>query len=273
MALSTLNFESKYLNGNTTVSIILPDRPREDDPAGFYNSGRKYKVLWLLHGTFGDHTDWLRRSNIETDACERDLMVVMPSVQNSDYSNWPKFACGFDAERFLVDELMPLIHNWFPASAKREDNFIAGLSMGGQGCARYAAWYPEKFAAAAVLSGSPNNWHTLSLKELAFERTQNQIDAEGGMDGLLASHTNVWDRIGALAKTGTLPRFYITSGTDDFLYHSWYLPFKAYAQEIGLDAVFEEFEHYAHEWRFWDMTIQRALDFFGLENTAGGNQF
>ena len=273
MAISVLNFESKFLNGNTAVSIILPDRPRKAAPQDFYTAKKKYKVLWLLHGTFGDHTDWLRRSNIELYACERDLMVVMPSVQNSDYSNWPKFACGFDAEKYLIDELMPLVHNWFPASDKREDNFIAGLSMGGQGAARYAAWYPKKFAAAAILSGSPNNWRTLTKEELSFERTQNQIDAAGGMKALLQSHTNVWDRIGALAGTGTLPKFYIASGTDDFLYDSWYLPFQQYALEIGLDAVFEEFENYGHEWRFWDMTIQRALDFFGLDIKDRGNEF
>lgn len=273
MALSTLNFESKYLNGNTMVNIILPDRPRKIEPSVFYDRSKKYKVLWLLHGTFGDHTDWLRRSNIELYACERELMVVMPSVQNSDYSNWPQFACGFDAEKFLIDELMPLIYSWFPASDKQEDNFIAGLSMGGQGSARYAAWYPEKFAAAAILSGSPNNWRNLSKEDLAFERTQNQINAEGGMENLLTSHTNVWDRIGKLAKTGMLPKLYITSGTDDFLYDSWYLPFKEYAQEIGLDAVFEEFDGYTHEWRFWDMAIQRALDFFELPNNFHGNEF
>ena len=273
MALSVLNFESKYLNGNTNVSIILPDRPRDVPPAKFYDREKKYKVLWLLHGTFGDHTDWLRRSNIETYACEQELMVVMPSVQNSDYANWPKFACGFDAERFLVDELMPLVYSWFPASDKREDNYIAGLSMGGQGAARYAAWYPEKFSAAAILSGSPNNWRNLTKEDLAFERTQNQIETEGGIDGLLTSHTNIWDRIGALATTGQLPNLYIASGTDDFLYNSWYLPFKKYALEIGLTATFEEFAHYGHEWRFWDMAIQRALEFFGLTHAAQGNKY
>lgn len=273
MALSILNFESKYLNGNTTVNVILPDRPRKIPPAEYYGSGTKYKVLWLLHGTFGDHSDWLRKSNIELYACERNLIVVMPGVQNSDYSNWPQFACGFDAEHFLIDELMPLVHNWFPASDKREDNFIAGLSMGGQGAARYAAWYPERFAAAAILSGSPNNWRELDEQSLTFERTQNQVNAEGGMNGLLASHTNVWDRIGALAGTGSLPRLYVASGTDDFLYDRWYLPFKTYAQKIGLAAVFEEFDGYGHEWRFWDLTIQHALDFFGLDTVDFGNPF
>ena len=58
MALATLNFESQFLNGNTTVSIILPDKTRDVSPDAFYGSGQKYPVLWLLHGTFGDHSDW-----------------------------------------------------------------------------------------------------------------------------------------------------------------------------------------------------------------------
>ena len=51
MALLTFNFESQYLNNNHEISVILPDKPREVEPAAFYGSGKKYKVLWLLHGT------------------------------------------------------------------------------------------------------------------------------------------------------------------------------------------------------------------------------
>ncbi len=65
MALVHINFESEFLATNTDVNIILPDKPREKTPAQFYGSGAKYKVLWLLHGTFGDYTDWIRKSNIE----------------------------------------------------------------------------------------------------------------------------------------------------------------------------------------------------------------
>lgn len=72
MALVNFNMNSKYLGGNTEVTIILPDRPWGDEPEKFYRSGRKYKVLWLLHGTFGDHTDWLRKSNIELYATEKE---------------------------------------------------------------------------------------------------------------------------------------------------------------------------------------------------------
>ena len=87
MSLLTINFESEYLNCSHQVSIILPDKKRGIKPQEFYRSGQKYKVLWLLHGTFGDNTDWVRKTNIELYAEERDLSVVMPHELNSNYSN------------------------------------------------------------------------------------------------------------------------------------------------------------------------------------------
>ena len=53
MSLLTYNFESQYLNNNHTITVILPDKKRDISPEEFYRSGKKYKVLWLLHGTFG----------------------------------------------------------------------------------------------------------------------------------------------------------------------------------------------------------------------------
>ena len=84
MAHLVMNFESSYLHGNTEISVILPDKPREVSPKEFYGSEKAYPVLWLFHGSFGDHTDWVRRSNIETYACENDLIVVMPSALNTN---------------------------------------------------------------------------------------------------------------------------------------------------------------------------------------------
>ena len=149
MALVHLNFQSKYLAGNTDVNLLLPDLPRTEEPGAFYASGKKFPVLWLLHGTFGDYTDWLRKSNVELYACEKDLIVVMPSAQNTDYANWDGFGVGCKMWDYLTEELMPLVYGWFPASKEKKDNFIAGLSMGGRGAIMYAFAYPEKFAQSA----------------------------------------------------------------------------------------------------------------------------
>ena len=45
-----------------------------------------------------------------------------------------------------------------------------------------------------------------------------------------------------------------------------------YCKEIGLEAHWFIKEGYRHEWRFWDLAIQEALDFFGLTE-RGGNPY
>ena len=273
MALVHFNFESQYLQGNTDVNIILPDKARSQSPKEFYGSGKKYKVLWLLHGTFGDYTDWLRKSNIELYACEKDLIVVMPSALNSNYSNWDTMI-GYHAFDYLTEELMPIVYNWFPASDKREDNFIAGLSMGGGGTIKFAVNHPDKFAAAAVLSAAPRNFDHIDM-ESTDPRQQRQITSvknAGGLEKYVNSYENSWRILGELNGTGKLPKLYFACGKNDFLYET-YEEFKEYAKSINLEATFEEIEGYTHEWRFWDLTIQHALEFFGLDGKDAGNPF
>ncbi len=273
MSLVTMNFESQYLNSNHEISIILPNKPRNIEAKNYYESKKKYKVLWLLHGTFGDHTDWLRRTNIELYACEKDLIVVMPSALNSNYSNWDKSMLGFSMFDYFTKELMPLVYNWFPASDKREDNFIAGLSMGGRGTIKFAVNHPEKFAAAAVLSAAPVDFHNLTEEYLQQDnpfshRMLSMVENAGGLDKFIMSTENVWDIIDMLAGSGKLPRLLFACGKDDTMIYENLKVFKKHADEIGLKAEYLTLDGYKHEWRFWDIAIQHALDFFGLEDVG-----
>lgn len=267
MALLEFNFESKYLGSNHTIGVILPDRPRDIDPEEFYASGEKYKVLWLLHGTFGDYSDWIRKSMIELYATEKNLIVVMPSGLNANYENWPEFGIGYNFYDYFFKELMPLIYNWFPASDKREDNFIAGLSMGGGGVCKYVCAHPEKFAAACILSSAPRNYKQMFRHyDEVNERTKRDVNRWGGKKQYLDSMANTWQRFEELAPTGKLPRLFFCVGEDDFLYDS-FVAFRKHAKKIGLEAKFETEPGYTHEWRFWDLFIQKALEFFELPET------
>jgi putative tributyrin esterase len=276
MALVHMNFQSQYLGNNTDINIILPDKPWKTDPENFYRSGKKYPVVWLLHGTFGDYTDWIRKSRVELYACERDIIVVMFSGLNANYLNWPNFGMGYDSWDYLFKELMPLIYGWFPASDKREDNFIAGLSMGGGGTIQYAAGHPEKFSAAAVLSSAPRNIHAMnpdgSGDAMGTSRQKNVINAAGGFDNYLNSPANAWDELKSFSTMKDPPRLYFTIGGND-MFKSNFETFKSYSAEIGLNATFEEIPGYSHEWRFWDLTIEKAFDFFGLLKKDAGNPF
>ena len=152
MALIHFEFESQFTGHNEDVYIVMPDKKRSETPEEFYGNGKKYPVLWLLHGTFGGYSDWIRKSNLETYACEHDCIVVMMGVGNADYEAWPAFTLGYDATRYVTEELMPMVYNWLPASSKREDNFISGLSMGGGGTGKISINYPENYAAALIMS-------------------------------------------------------------------------------------------------------------------------
>lgn len=278
MSLLTFTFESEYLNNNTQVNVILPDKPRGKTPKEFFGSEKKYKVLWLLHGTFGDFSDWVRKTNIELYACEKDLVVVMPSALNSNYSNWNDYMLGYKMYDYLTEELMPLVYGWLPVSDKREDNFIAGLSMGGRGTIKYAVNHPEKFAGAAVLSAAPMDMsdmrpgHPNPLLDTEGSRTAATLKNAGGLEAFLNSNENVYAIIDELAGTGKLPKLMFACGEQDAMLYEMFKKFRAHADEIGLDAYFFTKPGFKHEWRFWDLAIQEALRFFGIDET-GGNPF
>lgn len=265
MALLTLNFESQYLGNNHTVGVILPDKPHGMSPDAFYGSGKRYKVLWLLHGTFGDYSDWLRKTRIELYACERDLIVVMPSGMNSNYANWPSFGTGFHMYDYFFQELMPLIYNWFPASDKREDNYIAGLSMGGRGTCVMAMNHPKKFAGACVLSSFPTDlWEIKQTNSPLWNRMKKATINFETEEEFLNSYQNSWKVLENNVLQGKqMPKLLFGCGEDDPFYPG-FLKFKEKADGIGLKADYFSVPNYKHEWRFWDLGIERALDYFEI---------
>lgn len=273
MALVHLNFQSKYLSGNTDVNILLPDLPRAQEPGAFYGNGEKFPVLWLLHGTFGDYTDWLRKSNIELYACEKNLIVVMPSAHNTDYANWDGFGLGYRMEDFLTEELMPLVYGWFPASQKREHNFIAGLSMGGRGAIAYTFQHPEKFAAMYSFSCVPQDMREQAADTTWGDRNKNRLQNAGGLAGYLAGSQNTWDLTAKMAKIPELPRLYFACGTKDPLMYRAFVQYREYAGKCGLPAEFIEVEGYGHEWRFWEKCAQDAVERFLPGADKKGNAF
>ncbi len=291
MALVNFAFESEYMGANQNVNIILPDKPRDMTTRQFYESGVKYPVLWLLHGTFGGYDDWIRKSNIELYACEKNLIVVMPGIGNSDYEAWNNFTLGLDSDKYIVEELMPLIYSWFPASSKREDNYIAGLSMGGAGTLKFALKYPQLFSKAAVLSFAPGSmdenrqWYSdlFDLKRNELDdptdvmhmkrRIWNQMHRYDTVDEYLDSDSNVYRILIEKEEDGTdLPEMMFACGTEDPLMTDKFKELKKLFEEKGYQAKFVEGPG-SHEWRVWERDIQTAIDFFAIGEDGQGNAF
>ena len=82
----------------------------------------------MLHGIFGNYTDWLSGTRIRAWAEVKNLVVIMPCGENKFYLDNPRLGDMFG--EFVGKELVAFTRKLLPLSNKREDTFIAGLSMG-----------------------------------------------------------------------------------------------------------------------------------------------
>src|SRR5215211_3786089 len=153
MAHLRCDFFSDTLGLSTSMTVILP-QPTQNQigMAGAAAEGPP-PVLYLLHGLSDDDTIWLRRTSIERYVAPLGLAVVMPQVHRSFYTDEHY---GGRYWTFLSEELPDLVGSWFQVSQRREDTFVAGLSMGGYGALKWALRQAGRFAAAACLSGAVN---------------------------------------------------------------------------------------------------------------------
>ena len=142
MAVFTGSFLSAELKRHTSVSVILPHDTSSCPSSGF-------PVLYLLHGKTDDNNSWLYRSNIERYASERGLCVIMPDVELSFYSDMVNGSKYFS---YVLEELPEMVRTVLHVSMRREDTYIAGVSMGGYGALKCAFTKPEKYGGCIALS-------------------------------------------------------------------------------------------------------------------------
>lgn len=129
MSTMTMSFFTKSVHGSQQVALYLPIGTEYEDMIG---EGERFQTLWLLHGYGGNYSEWGRYSSIEKLAMEHKFAVVMPDGAHSWYCDQPD---DMNYYTYITEELPRFLRKYFPLSDKREDNFIAGLSMGGTGAA------------------------------------------------------------------------------------------------------------------------------------------
>lgn len=141
---SAVRMNSSALGGETEYVVALPD------PLA---AGRKYPVLYLLHGAQGNSRDWTARTNAVQIFDRQDLIVVMPDGGQFGWYTDSSESGQPDYETFVISELIEDVEKRFPVRVDAEGRAIAGLSMGGHGALSLAAKHPNKFGSASSMSG------------------------------------------------------------------------------------------------------------------------
>ena len=275
MAFVQVKTFSKALRKKTDIQVILPtplaseimsgamasqfERSSVGESAGldYYSESLRCPVLYLLHGTYGDDGDWMRFSRIESYAQNYNIAVVMPDAENSCYRN---MARGGPSYYTYFTEELPTMMKWmFPISSRREDTFIAGLSMGGAGAYKIGMSKPEMFSYVASLSGGFGSQTEKPMAEdsvwsMAYrpnEKVTGTIDDPFWLSSQLVE------------KKIDYPRFYLCCGTEDFLYQS-NVDFRQHLDRIGFKYDYHE-QPGVHNWDFWDDEIKRILEWLPIE--------
>lgn len=128
-------------------------------PASYQlQSGRRYPVIYWLHGTGGginelpklvQHFDRAMRSGHMPEA-----VVIIPNGMRD--SMWSDSKDGkVRMETVFIRELLPEVEARFRITATRDGRMIEGFSMGGYGAARLGLKYPELFGAVSILGAGP----------------------------------------------------------------------------------------------------------------------
>lgn len=263
MALFDIKLFSTSLMTNTDIRVVVPtpDEPFHPDATPFYQPGKKYQVLYLLHGAYGDCTVWTRNTGIERYAQQHKLIVVSASVTNSCYLD---MAHGSKFMTYMTKELPAFINAMFPVSTRREDTFIAGISMGGYGALRLALETPERFGCAVTLSGAVDMAMLVENTPAGAPSPMNFTDIFGP-DPIRGSDNDIFALLNKrLAEGRSIPKLYQCCGTDDFLY-GMNLHVKAALEKLPVDLTYDECPG-AHNWDYWDPQIRKVLDWLPLAN-------
>lgn len=225
------------------------------------NSSRRYPVLYLLHGLYGNEDDWWTRSRLAEYAAKYHLIIVTPGVGDTWYAN---SASDPQAryEDVIIKDLIPYIDGHYRTVASRDGRAIAGLSMGGLGAVKFALRYPQMFSFAASFSGAFGVPLKASLGKKPSAKILRELHSIYGDEGSQTRRDNdVFALLNQPQPKGVrYPYLYVSVGKSD--------PLPEVSESNprlneALRAHKLKHEYYerpgTHDWHFWDSEVEFML--------------
>ena len=253
MSLVQMDFASVALNRFTTMEVFLPDCPVPE---------HGFRSLYFLHGYHGNHTDMLRRLNLLRYAEQNDIAIFMPDGDNAYYADFPERMEYY--HQYVGEELITLTRRTFPLSDRREDTYLAGISMGGGGALRLGFTYAGTFSKVAGLS-------SYMVENEAFDPVGHGTNAFKALDDvLMARQASLFSFGFAGASLVDLPEMYLTAGTEDVVLEG-NRQFDRFLTEYDIPHIYREYPG-AHTWDFWDARLGEMFDFLNGRLSADADE-
>ena len=234
-------------------------------PAG-YKATESYPVIYLLHGLYGDYSNWAGTGRMKDVA---DLLIasgevvpvviIMPNAGDNDvhgYQNGYFNVENWPYEDFFFQEFLPAAEKKYNCGGSKGKRAIMGLSMGGGGSVVYAQRHPEMFSSAYGMSA----W--LDYKHREVRGTDKPGSKLVITDLSVRSHSAIdfvdnagTDTIGQLKTV----EWFLDCGDDDALLRlSVELHLKMKAAGIHSEL---RVRNGGHTWEYWHTALHTSLPF------------
>ena len=261
MAHLDINLISNALGRAVDITLILPTKTAPTLEENYVaktdtyyqdKKNKKYPLLILLHGYFNDEKNWSRYARAELYAEENNIAIVMVNGENKFYMNSEALTTNDSFYDFIEYELKDFLYGTFPISSKREDNFIAGLSMGAFGALFHGLKNPKAYASIGAFSPVyKNDTHPICKKI-----------------------KDMFDIKSVVGKKTDMPFIFLACGDKDILLPDSNLIHEE-LEELNIPHLYTIEKDYAHEWRFWDLELERfikglkRIDLYKAESPRG----
>ena len=225
-------------------------------PAGYETSGKRYPVLYLLHGMGGDEEAWISLGrtaqildNLIAQGKAKPMIVVMPNGNASQEAapgessrgmvpptmQLPKTMEGSYEQAF--PEIVKFIDKNYRTIKSKSGRAIAGLSMGGFHSLHISKQYPDMFNYIGLFSAAimPNK----EVSSLIYENMEEKLKVQ-------------FDKNPAL--------YWIAIGKTDFLYKA-NEEYRKLLDEKGYKYTYYESDE-GHIWKNWRIYLTEFVPMF-----------
>ncbi|MFZ9047056.1 MAG: alpha/beta hydrolase [Cyclobacteriaceae bacterium] len=242
--IDTLVVRSGSMDKSIRNIVILPE--------SYANNKSEFPVVYLLHGAYGDFTDWTSKvSSIQTIVDEYNFIVVCPDGGGTSWYFDSPIDSLMRYETYVSEELVSSVDENYNTSVNRRGRAITGLSMGGHGAFYLALRHQDIWGAAGSMSGGldirpfPNNWDL--LRRL----------------GTYAENERNWEEnavINMVHKLNGKLKLIFDCGTEDFFIDVN----RRFHQKLLERNIPHEYTERPgeHNWEYWSNAIEYQMLFF-----------
>lgn len=247
----TLNYKSMAQMKGVTIRAFLPDaKVMGVDP-------NPLKTVYFLPGFSADSTEMATFLRFRKQCELKNIAVIIVDGENRFYIDHPEKYQSYST--FISKEVVEMTRRLLPLSTKREDTYIAGISMGGYGALYNGLKYKDTFGKIAAMSPAADIYRLFrELPDAGFKKEQ-LLDLFGTEEEYYASEYCLNTFYNKENLEGA-PEIFVCCGDQDHLTYPMGRDFAEEAARKGYSCRYAGGDG-DHETDYWEKMLDPVFSF------------